>query len=68
MDLPVGKAMRLNAQGRNRIGDEECHVSYIFLDGNDAYVLRFASTNSPDAILSIEKDVAKTFRVMPKKK
>ncbi len=68
LDLPVGKSMRLTAQGRNRIGDEECHVSYIFLDGNDAYVLRFASTNSPDAILSIEKDVAKTFRVLPKKK
>jgi len=68
VDLPVGKAMRLTAQGRNRIGDEECHVSYIFLDGNDAYVLRFASTNSPDAVLSIEKDVAKTFRVLPKKK
>lgn len=68
VDLPVGKAMRLSAQGRNRIGDEECHVNYLFLDGNDAYVLRFSSTNNPSAILSIEKDVAQTFRLVAKKK
>lgn len=65
--LPVGDAVRLKAQGRNRIGDEECHVSYVFLDGPDAYVLRFASTNAPDAILGIEKNVAQTFRVVKKK-
>ena len=68
VDLPVGKAMKLTAKGQNRIGDEECHVSYIFLDGNDEYILRFASTNNPDAILSIEKQVAQSFRVRPKTK
>jgi hypothetical protein len=68
VDLPVGKAMKLTAKGQNRIGDEECHVSYLFLDGNDEYVLRFASTNNPDAILSIEKQVAEGFRVRPKTK
>ena len=66
--LPVGDAVRLKAQGRNRIGDEECHVSYVFLNGPDAYVLRFASTNAPEAILSVEKNVAQTFRVVPTKK
>ena len=63
VDLPVGKAERLVAEGQNRIGDQECHVSYVFLDGNDAYVLRFASTNNPQAIMAIEKDVARTFRL-----
>ena len=68
VELPVGKVMRLTAQGQNRIGDQECHVSYIFLDGNDEYVLRFASTNNPDVILSIEKQVADSFRVKAKTK
>ena len=63
VDLPVGKASRLVAKGQNRIGDVECHVSYVFLDGPDAYVLRFASTNNPDAILNVEKDVATSFRL-----
>ncbi len=66
VDLPVGKAVRLVAKGQNRIGDQECHVSYVFLDGADAYALRFASTNAPDAILRIEKDVARTFRLAKK--
>ena len=61
--LPVGKSARLVAKGQNRIGDQECHVSYVLLDGPDAYVLRFASTNNPDAILGIEKGVAETFRL-----
>ena len=64
--LPVGDAARLVAKGRNRIGDEECHVSYVFLNGADAYVLRFASTNNPEAILGIEKNVATTFRIVKK--
>lgn len=68
VDLPVGKAWRLVAQGQNRIGDLECHVSYVFVDGDDAYVLRFASTNAPEAIMSIEGEVAKTFRVVHKAK
>ena len=63
VDLPVGKAARLVAKGQNRIGDVECHVSYVFLDGPEVYVLRFASTNNPDAILNIEKDVATSFRL-----
>ena len=63
VDLPVGKAARLVAKGQNRIGDVECHVSYVFLDGPDAYILRFASTNAPDAILGIERNVAESFRL-----
>ena len=63
VDLPVGKAARLVAKGQNRIGDVECHISYVFLDGPDAYVLRFASTNAPDAILGIERNVAESFRL-----
>ena len=66
VDLPVGKAARLLAQGQNKIGDVECHVSYVFLDGPDAYVLRFASTNNPSAILDVERGVAETFRVKKK--
>ena len=67
VDLPVGKAARLKAQGQNRIGDVECHVGYVFLDGPDAYVLRFASTNNPEAILSVEKNVAQSFRLARKR-
>lgn len=63
VDLPVGKAIRLVAQGQNRIGDQECHVSYVLPDGPDAWVLRFASTNNPQAILNIERSVAQSFRV-----
>ena len=63
---PVGKAWRLFTQGQNRIGDVECHVSYLFVDGDTSYVLRFASTNSPEAILNIEAQVAPSFRVRKK--
>ena len=63
VDLPVGKAVRLIAQGQDRIGDIECHVSYVLLDGPDAYVLRFASTNNPDATLTIDRQAAQTFRL-----
>jgi hypothetical protein len=63
VELPVGKAWRLQAKGRNRIGDVECHVSYVFVDGDDGYVLRLASTNNPEAILSIDAPVAESFRV-----
>jgi len=66
VSLPVGKAARLQVKGRNRIGDEECRVSYVFVDGKDAYVLRFASTNAPDAVLGIDRQVAETFRVAKK--
>lgn len=66
VDLPVGKAVRLVAQGQNRIGDVECHVSYVFLNGPDAYVLRMTSTNNPDAIMAVEKGVAQSFRLAKK--
>lgn len=66
VELPVGKAWRLQAKGRNRIGDEECHVSYVFVNGSDGYVLRFASTNNPSVILDIDRSVAQTFRVKAK--
>ena len=64
--LPVGKAWRLFTQGQNRIGDVECHISYFFVDGDTSYVLRFASTNSPEAILNVEAQVAPTFRLRKK--
>jgi hypothetical protein len=66
VEMPVGKAWRLFTQGQNRIGDVECHISYLFVDGDTSYVLRFASTNSPEAILNVEAQVAATFRVRKK--
>ena len=66
VERPVGKAWRLFTQGQNRIGDVECHISYLFVDGDTSYVLRFASTNSPEAILNVESQVAPTFRVRKK--
>jgi len=62
VELAPGKAWRLKTQYKNRIGDEETHIVYVFVDGKSYYALRFTSVNSPDAVLRIEKAVSETFR------
>lgn len=62
VELPAGKAIRFVADGQNRIGDRETHVSYCFIDGNTGYALRLTSTNNPDVVLNNERKVAESFR------
>ena len=62
VDLPAGKAIRFIADGQNRIGDRETHVSYCFIDGDTGYALRLTSTNNPDVVLNNERKVAESFR------
>lgn len=62
VSTPVGEAWLYQNKGQNRIGDTERHVTYVFGDGSDAYVLRFTSTNSPTVFDVFHADVAKSLR------
>jgi hypothetical protein len=65
--LPIGKALKFTADSKTRGGDESTHVSYVIVDGKNAYHLRFVSTNNPQAIQSIADQVAQTLRIAPSK-
>jgi hypothetical protein len=61
--LPIGKAHRFEKQLQLQDGDQQMKISYVLVDGGDAYLIRFISTNSPDVFKSIEQQVAQTFRI-----
>lgn len=59
---PVGRAWFLESRHKNRIGDEERHVTYVFADGPRSWALRFESTNAPDVFDSFHRGVADSLR------
>jgi hypothetical protein len=63
VNLPIGPAYRIDADYKTRGGDEVERVSYVVVDGTNSYFLRFVSTNNPQAVLSVEKDVADSWRI-----
>jgi hypothetical protein len=65
VELAVGKAWRLIADGKNRIGDQETHISYVLVDGKKQFTIRFIATNNPTAVTQIEAAVADSFRYKP---
>lgn len=66
--MPGGQAWEYENKGQNKIGDVERHVTYIFGDGPDAYVLRFVSTNNPTIFDPFHAEVAKSVRKAGAKK
>ncbi len=65
VELAVGKAWRLIADGKNRIGDQKTHISYVLVDGKKQFTIRFIATNNPTAVTQIEAAVADSFRYKP---
>lgn len=59
---PVGPAWCYRSKGRNRIGDLEQHIEYVFGDGPDAYLLRFTSTNNAEVFEPSHAEVARSLR------
>ena len=65
--LPIGNAVKFNAEATTRGGDKVNHIHYVVVDGKNVYVLRFRSTNNPQAIQSVADDVVNTLRIVPGK-
>jgi hypothetical protein len=64
VNLPIGPVYKIAADYKTRGGDEVERIGYITVDGPATYLLRFISTNNPQAVLSIADDVAKTWRIV----
>ena len=65
VELAVGKAWPLIADGKNRIGDQETHISYVLVDRKKQFTIRFIATNNSTAVSQIEAAVADSFRYKP---
>ncbi len=67
VDLPIGKAGRLEAKTTKIDGGELYEIVYIVVNGEHTYNIRFATQNSPTSIQSIEKDAINSLRIKPAK-
>lgn len=61
--LPIGKAVKLSSSDELRNGSTIHRISYLAIEGNDLYVLRFATEEPKETIASIAKDVAESWRI-----
>jgi len=64
--LPIGKALRYSADEEMRDGGVVHRISYVVVDGHNAYSLRFVTEESGDVIKSIADQVANTWRIQVK--
>jgi hypothetical protein len=67
IQLPIGKAAKFTSDTKTIGGDEVTRVSYVVVDGHNAYSLRFISTNNPGIIQRVADQVAQTWRIQPTK-
>jgi hypothetical protein len=65
VSLPIGKAVRLSADDSLIDGMTLHQTSYIVVDANDTYTLRFVTEEAPESIQRIEDAVAKSLRIAP---
>lgn len=65
--LPIGPAIKYEAEITTIGGDKVNRISYVVADGHNSYILRFISTNNPTAIQQVGDEVAKTWRIKPGK-
>jgi hypothetical protein len=63
VDLPIGKAMRFSIDDALKDGMTLHEISYVVLDANDTYSLRFITEEAPETIQSIEETVARSLRI-----
>jgi len=64
--LPIGKALRYSGDDELRDGGVVHRISYVVVDGTNAYCLRFITEESGEVISSIADQVAQTWRIKVK--
>lgn len=65
VDLPVGKAHRMEETKTLIDGGVKTTISYVIPNGKDLYCLRFVTQENAETIKSIEKQVAESIRIKP---
>jgi hypothetical protein len=65
--LPIGPALKLSEKRTLTDGGEFYQISYLVVDGEDIYSIRFITEESPATIDAVADQVMQTFRVMPSK-
>ena len=63
--LPTGKAAKLSADDSLKDGATLHQISYVIVDGGDAYVLRFVTEEDAQSIQSVAAAVANSLRIKP---
>lgn len=67
VELPIGKAARLEAKNTKIDGGELFQVVYLVVNGEEVYNIRFTTQNSPSGVQQIEKEVMNSLRIKPAK-
>jgi hypothetical protein len=65
VDLPIGKAARLEGLTKKIDGGELFVVMYVVVNGEDVYNIKFATQEQPGTVQGIEKDVINSLRIKP---
>ncbi|AIE86248.1 hypothetical protein OP10G_2880 [Fimbriimonas ginsengisoli Gsoil 348] len=65
--LPIGKAYRFFADDKLRDGSDRHQISYVVIDGEYTYTLRFLTQEDAQTISSIADPVAQSWRIHPTK-
>ena len=67
VELPIGKAARMEAKTTKIDGGELYQVVYVLVNGEHVYNIKFTTQNAPTSIQSIEKEVINSLRITPAK-
>jgi hypothetical protein len=65
IQLPIGEAIRCKQSNGLRDGGTLHQISYVVVDGNDMYSLRFVTQEAAQTIESIAEQVAQSWRIKP---
>lgn len=65
VELPIGKAARLEAKNTKIDGGELFQVVYVVVNGEHVYNIRFTTQNGAGVIQGVEKDVINSLRIKP---
>ncbi|MEZ0324881.1 MAG: hypothetical protein ACAH95_03175 [Fimbriimonas sp.] len=65
IQLPIGEALRCQAKEELRDGGVRHQISYVVVDGNDMYSLRFVTQESAQTIEAIAEPAAQSLRIKP---
>lgn len=63
VQLPIGEARRFEETRQLVDGANFTQISYIVISGKDLYSLRFITEEAPEAVKSIDKQVAESLRI-----
>jgi len=63
--LPIGPALKMSETRTLRDGGEFHQTSYLVVDGEDVYAIRFITEESPGIVDSISDQVVRSLRISP---